>query len=48
MDKFVIIRQLGGGTFATVNLAKNKETGEMVAIKYMRKKFTTWEECTQL
>ncbi|KAJ3136351.1 hypothetical protein HK101_004021, partial [Irineochytrium annulatum] len=48
LDKFAVMKQLGDGSFGSVLLAKNQQTGEMVAIKRMKKKFLTWEECTQL
>jgi serine/threonine protein kinase len=48
MEKYGIIRSLGDGTFGHVSLAQNKDTGEYVAIKKMKRKFYTWEECTSL
>ncbi|KAJ1549282.1 hypothetical protein HK405_006372, partial [Cladochytrium tenue] len=48
LDKFQIIKQLGDGSFGIVLMARNTQTGEMVAIKRMKKKYRTWEECTQL
>jgi protein kinase len=48
MDKYGLIKPLGDGTFGHVSLAQNKDTGEYVAIKKMKRKFYTWEECTNL
>ncbi|KAJ3323904.1 hypothetical protein HDU76_013522 [Blyttiomyces sp. JEL0837] len=48
MDKFIVLKQLGDGTFGSVFKARNKETDEIVAIKRMKRKFSSWEECTQL
>ncbi|KAJ3118533.1 hypothetical protein HDU96_000951 [Phlyctochytrium bullatum] len=48
LDKFKILKQLGDGSFGTVLMAQNIQTGETVAIKRMKKKYFTWEECTQL
>lgn len=48
MDKYQMLRALGDGTFGNVTLAQNMQSGEIVAIKTMKRKFYTWEECTQL
>ncbi|KAI9355641.1 kinase-like domain-containing protein, partial [Zopfochytrium polystomum] len=48
LDKFQIVKQLGDGSFGVVLMAKNATNGEIVAIKRMKKKYRTWEECTQL
>jgi protein kinase len=40
--------QLGDGTYGAVLKAVNRQTGEVVAIKKMKKKFYTWDECMQL
>jgi serine/threonine protein kinase len=48
MDKFQLIRNLGEGTFGSAVLATNLRTGEQVAIKMMKKRYDTWEECIQL
>ncbi|KAI9350906.1 kinase-like domain-containing protein [Obelidium mucronatum] len=47
-EKFEIVKQLGDGSFGSVLMGRNKFTQEIVAIKKMKKKFKTWEECTQL
>ena len=48
MDKYKIIKIIGDGTFGVVSKAVCIATGEVVAIKMMKKKFGSWEECIQL
>ncbi|KAJ3339642.1 hypothetical protein HDU93_007969 [Gonapodya sp. JEL0774] len=48
MQKYRIDKQLGDGSFGWVLRATNTETGETVAIKKMKKKFPTWDECVEL
>lgn len=48
MERFKIIKNLGDGTFGSVSKAVIKDTGEIVAIKKMKKKFFSWEECLDL
>jgi protein kinase len=48
MDKYKIIKTLGDGTYGSVVKAVNKSTNEEVAIKKMKKKFYSWEECMAL
>jgi len=43
-----MITRLGGGTFADVYKAKEKSTGELVAIKVLKKKYKKWEDCLEL
>ena len=43
-----MITRLGGGSFADVYKAKEKSTGELVAIKILKKKYKKWEECIEL
>ncbi len=48
MQRYPIIRQLGDGTFGSVLLARNRESGELVAVKSMKKKYCSWDECINL
>ena len=48
MDKFHIQKTIGDGTFGTVFLATEIKSGDTVAVKKMKKKFKTWEECVAL
>jgi len=45
MEKYQIIKTLGDGAFGTVYKATNSKTGEVVAIKKMKQKYTNWNEC---
>ena len=48
MDKYKIIKVVGDGAYGSVHKAINTANGEIVAIKKMKKKFTSWEECMSL
>ena len=48
MNRYKVTKQLGDGTYGSVLKAVNRSTGEVVAIKKMKKKFYTWEECMNL
>lgn len=48
MERYMLIKEVGDGTFGSVWRAINKQTGEVVAIKKMKKKYYTWEECVNL
>jgi len=48
MNRYKTIKPLGDGTYGSVVKAVNRSTGEIVAIKRMKKKFYSWEECMQL
>ncbi|RYQ81420.1 hypothetical protein Ahy_Scaffold1g107350 isoform B [Arachis hypogaea] len=45
---YKLIKEVGDGTFGSVWRAINKQTGEVVAIKKMKKKYYSWEECVNL
>ncbi|NXS98544.1 ICK kinase, partial [Jacana jacana] len=48
MNKYTTIRQLGDGTYGSVLLGRSIESGELIAIKKMKRKFYSWEECMNL
>ena len=48
MNRYKTIKALGDGTYGSVTKAVNRTSGEIVAIKRMKKKFYSWEECMQL
>ncbi|ESO92554.1 hypothetical protein LOTGIDRAFT_120723 [Lottia gigantea] len=48
MNRYTVSKQLGDGTYGSVILGNVKETGEKVAIKKMKKKYYSWEECLDL
>ena len=41
MNRYKVTKQLGDGTYGSVLKAVNRSTGEVVAIKKMKKKFYT-------
>ncbi len=48
MENYETIEFLGEGSFAKVSKAKDLKTGETVAVKKLKKKYTTWQECVDL
>ena len=48
MDKYENIMHLGDGTFGSVVKAMDTTTNEIVAIKTMKKKYYSWDECKNL
>jgi serine/threonine protein kinase len=48
MDRYHVMKQIGDGTYGSVHKARHRESGELVAIKKMKKKYTQWEECVAL
>ncbi|KAF4714269.1 hypothetical protein FOZ62_015607, partial [Perkinsus olseni] len=48
MNRYKVHRMLGDGTYGSVLRAQNKQTGELVAIKKMKKKYYSWDECMAL
>ena len=48
MEDYEIINRIGGGSFADVYKAKEKSTGDIVAIKVLKKKYNNWSECLEL
>jgi len=48
MDRFKIHKTIGDGAYGVVFKATTVKTGEIVAIKKMKKKFYSWDECMAL
>ncbi|KAK9689165.1 hypothetical protein RND81_09G040000 [Saponaria officinalis] len=48
MERYKLIKEIGDGTFGRVWRAINKQTGEVVAIKKMKQKYYSWEQCINL
>ncbi|NXX13688.1 MAK kinase, partial [Podargus strigoides] len=48
MNRYTIMKQLGDGTYGSVLMGKSIESGELVAIKRMKRKFYSWNECMNL
>lgn len=48
MERYNLQKVIGNGTYGIVYRGNNIKTGEVVAIKKMKKKFSTWDECMGL
>ncbi|XP_072267810.1 serine/threonine-protein kinase MAK isoform X2 [Pyxicephalus adspersus] len=48
MNRYTTMKQLGDGTYGNVLMGKSNESGELVAIKKMKRKFYSWDECMNL
>jgi serine/threonine protein kinase len=48
MNRFEVVKDIDEGAFGIVQMARNKETGEIVAIKKIKRKYNNWEECMNL
>jgi len=48
MNRYKVLKQLGDGTYGTVWKAVNRQNQEVVAIKKMKRKFYSWDECMGL
>lgn len=48
MEKYKIAQTIGDGTYGSVVKAYDKETGDVVAIKKLKKKFYKWDSCVTL
>ena len=45
MEKYTGAKTIGDGTYGSVLKAINKQNGEIVAIKKMKKKYHRWDHC---
>lgn len=48
MNRYVVVQQLGDGTYGSVVLAQRRDSGEKVAIKRMKRKYYSWDEAMNL
>lgn len=48
MNRYAMLNQLGDGSYGIVLLAQRKDTGEMVAVKRMKRKYYSWDEAMNL
>jgi len=48
MNRYKVTKTLGDGTYGSVLRAQNHATGELVAIKKMKQKYYSWDECMKL
>mmetsp|Transcript_54438 Transcript_54438/g.127073 ORF Transcript_54438/g.127073 Transcript_54438/m.127073 type:complete len:496 (-) Transcript_54438:240-1727(-) len=48
MNRYKILKALGDGTYGSVLRAQDKNSGEVVAIKKFKQKYTNWDECMKL
>jgi MAK-like kinase len=48
MERYKILTTIGDGSYGKVLKGYNIKSGEIVAIKKMKKKFYSWDECMSL
>jgi protein kinase len=48
MDKYKTLKVIGDGAYGIVTKSVNTQTGEIVAIKQMKRKYSSWDECINL
>ena len=48
MEKYHGFKKIGDGTYGSVLKAHSLKTGEVVAIKKMKKKYYRWDQCISL
>ncbi|CAK7336412.1 unnamed protein product [Dovyalis caffra] len=48
MERYRLIKELGEGAFGSVRQAIDQESGEVVAIKQIKREYESWEECLNL
>ncbi|KAL0226974.1 hypothetical protein P9112_014298 [Eukaryota sp. TZLM1-RC] len=47
-NRWKIVKQIGEGTFGSVHQGVHTETGQVVAIKHMKAKYSSWADCASL
>lgn len=48
MERYKVVRVIGDGTYGSVSKAVHRDTGVVVAIKQMKKRMRSWNECVNL
>jgi len=48
MNRYNVDRRVGDGTYGFVDLVTQKTTGDRYAVKIMKKKYYSWDECMSL
>jgi protein kinase len=48
MNRYKVMHTIGDGSYGLVMRAVMNETGDVVAVKKMKRKFSTWQECMEL
>lgn len=48
MQKYKLGNKLGDGSFGSVSKGINEQTGQIVAIKRMKRDYKDWNECINL
>eukprot|EP00759_Apiculatamorpha_spiralis_P008819 PhF_6_TR15674/c0_g1_i2/m.24370/K08829/MAK; male germ cell-associated kinase len=48
MNRYKVLQTIGDGSYGLVMKAIMIETGDVVAVKKMKRKFSTWQECMEL
>ncbi|CAG8662607.1 10051_t:CDS:2, partial [Ambispora leptoticha] len=48
MEDYELIKEVGDGSFGVVLQAQHKSTGQLVAVKKMKKKISSWEKVCEL
>ena len=47
MEDYELLNSIGRGSFSNVYKAKKKSTGELVAIKILKRNYVDWEDCLE-
>ena len=48
MEKYKVIKEIGSGAFSIVLKAERISDGVIVAIKKMKQKYASWDECSTI